>query len=160
MLSARLWERVGETPAPLFARLSGYALSFNKLGSDGSGKCSLEPREGAAAQGCIYEITPGQFELLERFEGGYRPTLVAVQTEAQTVDAHVFLALPDFVSQEPAPFGWYHRLVLAGAREIGCDPAYLAMIQAFQSVEDPRDERSLRHDALLPTEYALGKRRG
>ena len=67
-----------------------------------------------------------------------------------TGDYHTYLATPSYIDDSLKPYGWYKDFVLAGGRERGLPPEYIAeCIQSVEAVEDPNKMRDQRQRATL-----------
>ena len=132
------------------AALPGYRVVFRKRGRDGSGKCDLVATGDRRdlAYGAVYTITGDDRPALDACEClgcGYDDGVVRVDG----LDCFTYFAQPGFIDEGLAPFHWYKRLVLSGARYLGFPAACLADLDAVVSVEDPDSGRRERHARLL-----------
>jgi len=99
MLSRRLCA-VDRTPSATFAAtgfVEGRRLTFDKVSSDGSGKCDIEETENCddRVYGVVYRINKSEEAPLDRAEGlgnGYKKDMVDVITSANTYRAVVYVA--------------------------------------------------------------------
>ena len=61
-----------------------------------------------------------------------------------------YLATPDYIDDSLKPDGWYKDFVLAGGREHGLPPEYIAeYIQSVEAIEDPNKARDKKQRATL-----------
>ncbi|MBS1165542.1 MAG: gamma-glutamylcyclotransferase [Proteobacteria bacterium] len=61
-----------------------------------------------------------------------------------------YLATPDYIDDSLKPYGWYRDFVLAGGREHGLPPEYIAQyIQSVETIEDPDNARDRIQRATL-----------
>ncbi len=67
------------------ARLKGYRLTFNKRGSDGTGKANIEEDPQGEVWGVVYRMSEEALKKMDRCEGAgsghYRRQLVAVELD-------------------------------------------------------------------------------
>lgn len=148
----RLPERVpGARPVGV-ARLEGWWLSFHKRGRDGSGKATIHPGVGGrcVVHGLLYEMSPDERRRLDADEG---PDYATHHLEARTTDgpSPVWTYVAREACLDPAlvPFGWYHALVVAGARRQGFPAPYIANLEAVPSQRDPDPSRARRMWGVL-----------
>lgn len=122
------------------ACLEGYRLTFDKVGRDGSAKCDCE-HTGLVSDrvyGIVYSIQLTDKARLDEIEGvgiGYDDATVAVTSVRGVHSAHTYLATVK--NPTLAPFHWYKRHVLDGAREWNLPADYVRMIEQIASVDDP-----------------------
>ena len=127
--------------------LRGHQLRFHKLGADGSAKCDAfytgEPED--IVFGVLFELGREECRRLDEIEG-CRYEVIGGQAEQQRPTGvrpcFFYRARPQYVIDGLRPFFWYRRHVLAGAREHGLPPNYIAAIAAVASVPEPDDRRS------------------
>src|SRR4051812_8017072 len=87
MLSRRLRTRTPSAIANGVGYLSGWRLTFDKVSTDGSGKCDIEPTPHPTdwVYGVVFEISCGEKAALDTAEGlgkGYREERVTVITSS------------------------------------------------------------------------------
>jgi len=129
--------------------LRHHDLRFHKSGADGSAKCDAfhTGREGDVVHGVLYDIDPGDKELLDAVEGlghGYAEKVVSVLSwQGDPVEAVTYIATQVDVTLRP--YSWYVNHVLLGAREASLPAGYIdSRIEAVEAIEDSdraRDER-------------------
>lgn len=147
----RLQARTPSARPQGMATLPGYRLLFHQLGGDGSGKCHIAQTglAGDKVIGMIYELSPAEKPILDRFEGlGQRYSeqeLRLIGADSIEVAATAYLGL--HIRDGLKPFHWYKEHVLRGAREHAFPQPYIAMIDAIESREDPDQNRHLREMA-------------
>jgi len=129
MLRERLEERVEKVDYIGRAVLSDYAVSFSKLGSDGSGKATIVKRDGEIVEGAIFSLTENQLRMLDRFEGYpkhyIREELVVFQEEDQrSFKATTYIACLDHVKEGLLPTKEYLDFILQGAQQINARRTY------------------------------------
>ena len=57
---------------------------------------------------------------------------------------------PDYIDDSLKPYSWYKDFVLAGGREHGLPPEYIAeYIQSVEAIEDPNKTRDRKQRATL-----------
>jgi cation transport regulator ChaC len=154
MLSRRLCA-VDRAPSATVAAtgfVEGRRLTFDKVSSDGSGKCNIEETENCEDRvyGVVYRINNSEEAPLDRAEGlgyGYKKDMVDVITSANTYRAVVYVA----TKKKPAlmPYHWYKAIVIAGAMEHGLPESYIEWIRTVDSKPDPNFERRSENEKLL-----------
>jgi hypothetical protein len=61
-----------------------------------------------------------------------------------------YLAISDYIDDSLKPYGWYKDFVLAGAREHGLPPEYIAeYIQSVEAIDDPKKTRDKKQRDTL-----------
>ncbi len=149
---ARLRARLGPIEVLGAAVLEGRRLSFDKLGTDASGKCTVHPDPAGTLHGALFVLTPAQRATLDGIEGvgaGYTVERVTVDQAGATLEAFTYVAQATHLRPGLAPFGWYRGLVEAGTVFHGFPADYLEAIRAVATVEDPDARRRRRNAALL-----------
>lgn len=154
MLSSRL-RAPNRTPSAAFLNagfVEGRKLTFDKLSSDGSGKCDMEftGNPSDKVHGVLYEIIQSEKTALDKAEGlgkGYKEQTVDVTTPYGPYEAIAYIA----TSKEPnlKPFHWYKELVIAGAIEHRLPEEYIQSIKAVDSKPDANSERCGEQRRLL-----------
>ena len=152
MLTRRLTARTPSAAAVGTGFVEGYRLSFDKVSSDGSGKCDIEPTNNTADRvyGVIFRIAAAEAGALDDAEGlgrGYRKGEVQVVTSDGTSPAVAYFA----TEKDPArrPYHWYKAFVVEGAIEHALPQAYIDGLRAVASQPDPNASRRARNEALL-----------
>ena len=154
MLTPRLRDRNRAPSAQPVAtgHLPRHRLTFDKVGRDESGKCSIAPTDDPTDRvyGVVFRMTWDHLESLDAAEGlgtGYRRTRVDVVSGSRIHRSDTYIAL----RTEPViqPFDWYRDLVAAGAEEHGLPAAYVAAIRAVPCLPDTSRDRQSRASTLL-----------
>jgi gamma-glutamylcyclotransferase len=155
---ARIARRVARVEVVATGTVRGYALRFNKRSSDGSAKANAH-HTGAIDDlvwGAVYALDAADKKSLDGFEGlgrGYFEAEVDVETSAGAqIQAWLYSANPEHVAEGIAPYVWYHRFCLEGAREHGFPDFYLEAIAATPAIPDPDPNRHDRESATLDGE--------
>jgi hypothetical protein len=123
------------------ARVDGYALSFDKISVDGSGKATIVKRERATVWGRIFEIEDAELTALDAAEGrgsGYDRIdafPVAVGSATQTTRTYIGTKLAE--AGMAKPYDWYLALVIAGAVQAGLPAEYVGALRAMPWMSDP-----------------------
>ena len=86
----RLERRVGMVIDHGRAVLRDYCHGFTKRGSDGTGKGNIRPRLRGQVHGVVYELSRGQLDELERYEGGYARVRLEVLTGSERLAVESF----------------------------------------------------------------------
>ena len=138
------------------ASAHGFVMRFHKIGTDGSGKCTLIPtgNDADVVHGVLYEFADSDLAGLDREEGvhlgGYaRHSLRLRLPNGGTTDAMTYIAGDRYLDASCVPFDWYRDLVVAGAREHGLPPAYVEELARTPAVPDPDTARAERARRLL-----------
>lgn len=151
---ARLGARTPSARARGVARLPGWRLVFHKRSHDGSGKCSLLETGVAEdlAYGVVYALAAEDKPVLDRIEGvgqGY----VLRQLELPDFGEVFFnVAEPAYIDDRLAPYAWYLRFVVEGARHHGLPEDYVARIAATPATVDPDEARAALNARILAGE--------
>ncbi len=152
MLSRRLRARTPSATATGVGYLSGRRLTFDKVSTDGSGKCDIEPTPHPTDRvyGVVFEIIVGEKAALDAAEGlgkGYCDEQVTIITSSGNVEAVAYVA----TAKEPAlrPYHWYKALVVAGAAEHALPKPYVEWLRTVDSKPDPKPARRAENEALL-----------
>jgi gamma-glutamylcyclotransferase len=127
-------------------------LTFDKVSSDGSGKCDAEKTALSEERvyGVVYRMDDSEKPALDRAEGlhqGYGEKCVTVITVSGPVTVSAYYATNKDKSLKP--YHWYKKLVLAGAREHSLPADYVEGIETVESVKDPDDARCARERMIL-----------
>ena len=147
MSTARLRERMPSCEALGIATLPGHALHFHKRSADKSGKCNaFASGNDSSVIGVLFSFDPAERAKLDEAEGvgsGYEHAVVTViNDKGRRQKVLTYLAIPDYIDDSLKPYSWYKDFVLAGGREHGLPPDYIAEnIQSVEAVEDPNETR-------------------
>lgn len=152
LLTRRLRERTPSAEPLGWGMVPGHGLRWHMASLDGSGKCDIvdDAATHLPVHGVVYRIAREDKAALDRAESlgvGYREAQVVVRVGARTLAACVYRALRTDAALRP--YDWYHALVLAGAREHGLPPGYVAQLVSVPTQGDPDPERAQRHFALV-----------
>ena len=150
MLHTRLLERTPSALSLGTGFITGWRLTFNKYGRDGTGKCDIEPAsEDGRVYGVLYEISSLEKPILDDFEKGYESLAVTVrETEGGNRQALAYVACDK--KENLSPFHWYKKLVIAGAVQNRFPSSYIDQIRAVLSIEDTDISRRQKNEALIP----------
>ncbi|UUP20060.1 gamma-glutamylcyclotransferase family protein [Nitratireductor thuwali] len=155
MSTARLRERMPSCKPLGIATLPGLSLRFHKRSVDKSGKCNAYPSgDDGSVIGVLFSFDPAERAKLDKAEGvgsGYVHAMVTVINEkGRRRKVLTYLASSDYVDDSLKPYGWYKDFVLAGAREHGLPPEYVAKcIESVEAIEDPKKTREKKRRATL-----------
>lgn len=148
MLTGRLTRRVrGARPLGM-AQLPGHALRFHLCGSDGSGKCNVikTGRDEDIVYGVVFDIDERRLPRLHAAEGpGYECVEISVVMRGEPLTATVYRARSAWIDDALAPYAWYQRFVVAGAREHGLPQAYIHAIEHVFARHDPNRWRVFKN---------------
>lgn len=150
MLTRRLTARTPSAEVVGSAFVEGHRLTFDKVSSDGSGKCDIEPTGNAADRvyGVLFTIAAAEAGDLDEAEGhhGYRKGKVQVVISEGTSTAVAYSATDKHPSR---PFHWYKNFVIAGAVEHALPTGYIDWLKTIPSQPDLNAARRARNEALL-----------
>jgi cation transport regulator ChaC len=155
MSTARLRERMPSCKPIGKATLPGYSLRFHKRSVDQSGKCNAFATGNVnGVIGVLFSFDPAERAELDKAEGvgsGYEhATVTVINDKGRRRKALTYLATPDYIDDNLKPYGWYKDFVLAGGREHGLPPEYIAeYIQSIESIADPDKTRDDTQRATL-----------
>lgn len=138
------------------AAAPGYVLRFHKIGTDGSGKCTLIATgdDGAVVYGVLYEVADSDLAGLDREEGvhlgGYARHSVRLRLpDGDTAEAMTYIAGGRYLDPACVPFDWYRDLVVAGAMEHRLPPAAIRELERTPAAPDPDSVRAAHARRLL-----------
>ena len=134
------------------ARLRGHELRWHKMGTDGSGKCSIVHVGGdAVVHGALFSIPETEKPSLDRAEGsGYGSATVSVESTRGDVTAETYKAHESAIDDARRPYSWYKALVVSGAESQGLPPDYVDVLRLVDAAEDADADRARKHRAFLP----------
>ena len=163
MFARRLAARTPSAVRITTAFIDGRRLTFDKVSTDGSGKCDIEATGNPADRvyGAIFRIAAAEERALDEAEGlshGYRKDEITVVTSEGTVAAMAYIAIVK--DPKRRPYDWYKAFVLQGAFEKALKAAYIELIRAVPSQPDPNTARRERNEALLPVISQCASRDG
>jgi cation transport regulator ChaC len=155
MSTALLCERVPSCKPLGIVSLPGHAIRFHKRSVDKSGKCNaFATGNDNSVIGVLFSFDPAERAKLDEAEGvgrGYEHAMVTVINEkGRRRKVLTYLATPEYIDDNLKPYGWYKDFVLAGGREHGLPPEYIAeYIQSVEAIEDPNKKRHKKQRAML-----------
>jgi len=151
MLTGRLRQRTPSAVVIGTGFIEGYRLTFDKVSTDGSGKCTIVPTDNPTdhVYGVLFHIDSSEMAALDEAEGlgkGYRKCKLQIATLNDRLHAIAYVA--DKVDPLLLPYDWYQEFVVAGAVEHGLPASY---IDGLRSVTrpDPNVDRSTRNRTIL-----------
>jgi gamma-glutamylcyclotransferase len=152
MFARRLVARTPSAVRITTAYVDGRRLTFDKVSTDGSGKCDIEATGNPADRvyGVLFKIATAEERALDEAEGlghGYRKDEITVVTSEGTVAAMAYIAIVK--DPKRRPYDWYKAFVLQGATENALPTAYIDLIRAVPSQTDPDTTRRGTNEALL-----------
>ncbi len=152
MLTRRLAARAPSAAVVATGFIEGYRLTFDKVSTDGSGKCDIESTGNPADRvyGVLFRIASAETGALDAAEGlgqGYRKGKVQVASAEGKATAVAYFA----TRKDPARllYDWYKAFVVQGAIEHALPQAYIEGLRAVRSQTDRNAERRARNEALL-----------
>lgn len=133
------------------ASLQGWRLTFEKSGTDGSGKATVGPAHAMdRVYGVLYDIPAREALSLDDAEGpDYGRQHVEVQTLEGRLSVWLYMAKEHALDPLAVPFSWYRELVVAGARQNRFPTAYVDYLASVDAVEDADVERANRMFSLI-----------
>ncbi len=154
MSTARLRKRMPSCEPRGIATLPGRVLRFHKRSVDRSGKCNALADFESDVIGVLFTFDPGERGKLDEAEGvgnGYEHVIVTViNDKGRRQKVITYLATQDYIDDALKPYGWYKDFVIAGAKEHGLPPEYIASyIESVESVEDPDKARDKKQRDTL-----------
>lgn len=130
------------------AAVSGWTMSFNKKGDDGSAKCNIRAAD-AEIHVAVYEVDRHGKIVLDAIEGvgfGYRTLMISVPGFGS---CHTYIAAQSHIEDELQPYSWYKQLVLTGCEALDFPRDYIAGVQAVEAVSDPDGQRHAANWAIV-----------
>ena len=158
LLTRRLTDplRAPSAVARGIATVSGCVMRFDKIGTDGSGKCTLigTGDDADVVYGVLYEFAAADLAGLDREEGvhlgGYARCPVRVRFPGGgAAEAITYIAGDRYLDAACLPFDWYRDVVVAGAIEHGLPPAYIRELERTPAAPDPDAARAAWARKLL-----------
>lgn len=154
MLPERLLRRCASANLVSAAVVPGFALTFDKIGRDGSGKATLTPSgvRGVAVHGAVFQLSTCDLAALDGIEGsGYgrvADLTAMLPGSAQPLLVTTYVAHVHARDTSLLPFDWYVDLIVCGAEAIGLPYEVLKRMRATPCRTDPIPERPARLEAL------------
>ena len=145
---SRFQQRVPSARIIAKAVLPGYQLTFNKHGTDDSGKCNII-RATANVHGVVYEMITSEKPTLDQLESGYEPHQIVVNTHSGPIKAFTYIAGEQHVNDALLPYHWYKLYVLHGAQQHCLAEEYCSIIALQASTDDPDTDRHNQHLSFL-----------
>lgn len=155
LLRERLLARCPNLTFVGLATLAAHRLTFDKVSSDGSGKCTFEPDDAGEVSGVLWEVLESELEDLDLAEGagnGYERCRLTVLHADRKSEVLTYRAT-DFRPDLP-PYDWYLALVVAGAKQQKLPEDYVKGLLATHFEVDPVINRRARRRALTALEDA------
>ena len=152
MFARRLAARTPSAVRITTAFIEGHRLAFDKVSTDGSGKCDIEATGNLADRvyGVVFRIATAEERALDEAEGvghGYRKDEITAVTFEGTLAAMAYIA----TKKDPKrrPYDWYKAFVVQGAAENELPADYIGLIRVVPSQTDSDAARRARNEALL-----------
>ena len=134
----------------------GFVVRFHKIGTDGSGKCTLLTTgdDADVVYGVLYEFADRDVAGLDREEGvhlgGYARCSIRLRFPGgDATDAMTYVASDGHIDSACLPFDWYRDLVVAGAMEHGLPLPYVQVLARTPAAPDPDTARATHARRLL-----------
>jgi gamma-glutamylcyclotransferase len=145
MNAARVRQRQMVFDAAMPARLSGYALAFNKRSHKYPGAASANvmlATESSLVEGVVYRLEKAaQIQMMDPYEGYprlYTRRQLPVQTASGSVLAWTYIANAEHVAEGLKPARWYMTHLLAGRQYLSAE--YYAQLAAVVCLPDSDEE--------------------
>lgn len=148
----RIIDRLSRVQIVETAWLAEHALTFNKRGRDGSGKCNVIPYAGRRVPGAVYRLEATALSRLDRIEGsGYRrvPVVVSGIRSQRRYRANCYVAKSVAIDNSWIAYDWYRDIVAAGAAALGLPVDHIDWLQAHPTRSDPNRRRHRQNAAVL-----------
>ncbi len=144
----RMSKRVPSAEAVGIARLEKYSVCFHKRSwKDGSAKCNAfytgDPCDEVI--GVIYKILCSEKSMLDAYEGvgkGYEIQKINVLHDNKEHAVFTYIAEEAHIDDLLAPYSWYKKYVVHGARHHGLPDSYIKSLNTVQTIEDPDRARA------------------
>jgi hypothetical protein len=155
MSTERLRERIPSCEPIGIATLPGHTLRFHKRSVDKSAKCNaLACGDHDSVIGVLFSFDPAERAKLDEAEGvgsGYEHAMVTViNDKGHRRKVLTYLATSDYIEDSLKPYVWYKDFVLAGGKEHGLPPDYIAeYIESIEAIEDPDKTRDKKQRSML-----------
>lgn len=131
----RMEERTGKIRRAERCRLCGYKLSFNKLGTDGSGKANIIPDEESEVWGVAYICgteAMDNLDLAEGFPKHYeRHKVWVVLDSGEKLESITYIACKKRLKNGLKPSPDYVNHILEGARHHQLPSNYILRIESL-----------------------------
>lgn len=128
-------DRTGPIRVAQRARLPGYGLAFNQLGSDGTGRANIIRSDGAELWGVAYLCSSEALAQLDGFEGALdhyaRKRVTVFLDSGDAVEAIAYIARGQRCRNGLRPSPEYLQHVLAGAKHHRLPSSYVKTITAL-----------------------------
>lgn len=152
MLTRRLQERTPSASVSTTGHVKCHRLTFNKVSTDGSGKCDIEETEQDTdiVYGVIFSIKCDDKSELDKAEGlgkGYDEKLIDIETTEGVIQALTYTATR--TEKGLQPYHWYKTLVINGAIEHKLPDNYIEWIRTTNSKEDFNIKRRTKNEAII-----------
>ena len=124
--------------------LHNYRLAFNKRSAKfpGSASANVMLHEGAITEGVVYQLQhPEQIEMMDPYEGypvRYSRLSIPIVCHQEIVEAWVYIANDDHITEGLKPNRWYLEHLLAGKQYLSTP--YLERLQSVECLPDSHVE--------------------
>lgn len=151
----RLENRLG--PVKFFgkAKIHATEVHFHKLGSDGSGKATIQSSSDPqkVVWGAVYDLSKKQEKLLDKFESlgaGYNKIYIDVEMEnGDNKACFTYKGMAEYVDYTSLPFHWYKKFVVLGSEYLNFPQNYIELLEDIQSEKDPNEKRVVTNQRLI-----------
>ena len=151
LLKARLQARTPRARPLGKATLSGHVPRFHKRGDDGSAKYDafFTGNPDDLVHGVTYAMDLDEKRILDAIEGAGYVLKYATVMGPNPIAAFFYVAEPDWIEPDMAPFDWYRDFIVAGALENDFPKAYTDEIIATPARSDPDHKRRAANAKIL-----------
>ena len=125
MLPERLLERIKKYHTAFPVIVSNHKFRYNKISKDGSAKANIEPDQGINVYGVCFEVDEDDFEILNKFEGGYDRRKITTSTK-EGKESKAVTYISNSINNTLMPSTEYKKLVLSGAKYWKLDGSYIS----------------------------------
>ena len=152
MLTRRLRKRTPSAVAIGPGFVESHRLSFDKVSTDGSGKCNIAPTNDPADRvyGVLFSIEIFEAQDLDEAEGlgrGYHKSSVQVVSPTGVQVAVAYIA--DNINPFLLPYDWYKDFVVRGAIEHKLPAVYVRRLQITGSQRVSNEKRRAKNESVL-----------
>jgi gamma-glutamylcyclotransferase len=160
MFARRLAARTPSAVRITTAFVEGRRLIFDKVSTDGSGKCDIEATANPADRvyGVIFRIATAEERALDDAEGlghGYRKDEIIVVTFEGTLAVMAYFATVK--DPKRRPYVWYKAFVVQGPTENALPAAYIELIRAVPSQTDLNTTRRREEPSFVAGHFSVTK---
>ncbi|KPV96638.1 hypothetical protein AN214_01464 [Pseudoalteromonas sp. P1-9] len=130
--------------------VTGFTLTFDKQGFDGSGKCNALKTDNHddVLYGVLYQINNHEKAILDEIEGPRYDNQQIVVTNECGKQFNAYCYVANTLCQQHLPYDWYLKHVLTGALEAKLPQQYIDNIRAQATQTDTDSARAEREFSI------------